>query len=586
MKTKQKLRENEKLLRILIEAIPDSVYFKDKEGRNILVNKAFENLVGKNRKDILGKKDSEFLPSQLAAQCVRSDREAATKKKMFRVQEKITNQKGEPIYFETSKSPIMDEKGEIQGMVGISRDVTENKKARDALKESEKEIRRLLDGIPVGIYRTTPKGESINGNLSLMRLLGFPDQKTMMETNAVETYVNPEDRTRWQEEMEKKDRVMGFEIQLRRYDGKIIWGRESARAIRNKEGDIVCYEGVIEDITGHKKMEQALNEERAYFDHLFEDAPEAITVTDGQGKILRTNKEFTSLFGFTKQEAEGRIIDDLIAPGEYYEEAVSITRSSAQGQKTALETRRRHKSGKWIDISLLTSPVIVNGEQVVYYGIYRDIAPQKKAEALIKSSLEEKEVMLREIHHRVKNNLQVIISLLRLQSGLMRDKQDLEMFKESQNRIMSMALIHEKLYRSQDLAKIDFPQYIQSFATHLFRIYQVDHRDVHLYTDIDDLFLDINRAIPLGLIVNELLSNALKHAFPGGRKGNIWIELHSGGDGKKLSIKDNGVGLPENFNFKNADTLGIQLVSSLINQIKGTLELKTAPETAFTIYFS
>lgn len=584
-KAQIELRKREKQLRTLIETIPEAIYFKDKEGRNILMNKAFEKLVGKKRKEIIGKEDSELLPSELAQQCAQSDEEALNKKGPVRSQEQIVGEEGEKIYFDTSKSPILDENGNIQGVVGVSRDISERMRAQEALEKSERRLRDLFDGLPVGIYRSTPKGDSINGNLALMRLLNFPDRETMLNTNVWDTYVNFEERKKWQEQMEKKDYVMGFETQWRRYDGKVIWVRESARTVRDKDGKTLYYEGVAEDISEQKKAERALEKEKAYFDQLFEEAPEAISVTTSKGKILRVNEEFTRLFGFTKQEAVGKYLDDLIAPKEYHDEAVDITQKVARGMKGFYETQRRHKDGSLIDVSLLVSPVLMNKKQVAVYGIYRDITEQKKAEKTIEASLKEKDVMLREIHHRVKNNLQIIISLLRLQSAQIKNKKDLEMFKESQDRIRSMALIHEKLYQSEDLARVEFSRYIQSFASHLFRTYQVDPNSIRLHTEVEKFSIDINRAIPLGLIINELLSNSLKHAFPDGRKGDIHVKLHSHPKGRTLTIKDNGVGLPDDLDLQNAETLGMQLITSLVNQISGTLEVKREEGTTFVINF-
>jgi two-component sensor histidine kinase len=204
----------------------------------------------------------------------------------------------------------------------------------------------------------------------------------------------------------------------------------------------------------------------------------------------------------------------------------------------------------------------------------------------IKASLKEKEVMLQEIHHRVKNNLQIILSLLRLQSARIEDEKIKEKFRDSQNRIRSMALIHEKLYRSEDFSRVDFSDYIQSIMDHLFSTYGAVKKDISYELDIHDVFLDINKAIPCGLIINELLSNSLKHAFPGNRKGKITVKMTSnGGDKFSLIIKDDGVGFPDDFDFEKAVTLGIQVVSDLVNQIEGTIEIDRESGTTFIINF-
>jgi len=216
-----------------------------------------------------------------------------------------------------------------------------------------------------------------------------------------------------------------------------------------------------------------------------------------------------------------------------------------------------------------------------------EIAERKRAEEQIKASLREKEVLLKEIHHRVKNNLQVISSLLYLQSKNIKDKETLEMFQDGQNRVRSMALVHERLYGSQDLARIDLAEYVRNLTSYLFRSYGVNTNAIELKISADDVFLDIDTAIPCGLIINELVSNCLKHAFPDGREGEIRIEFDSDGDNKfTLLASDNGVGFPKDLDFRDMESLGLQLVNMLVNQLEGTIDLDTSGGTAFKIRFT
>ncbi|MGB8952308.1 MAG: two-component regulator propeller domain-containing protein [Candidatus Aminicenantales bacterium] len=210
----------------------------------------------------------------------------------------------------------------------------------------------------------------------------------------------------------------------------------------------------------------------------------------------------------------------------------------------------------------------------------------REREAELKDSLTEKEVLLKEIHHRVKNNMQIISSLLRLQSSQITDSKALQVFKDSQNRIKSMALIHESLYRSGDLARINFSDYIKRLTQHLFSIYTNGAKRVRLNLDVSNAFLDINRAIPCGLIVSELVTNALKHAFPKGSSGEITVHMHGDPTGKfELTVKDTGIGFPKNLDFHQTKTLGMQLVTGLVSQIDGTIELKREKGTEFLVRF-
>jgi two-component sensor histidine kinase/CheY-like chemotaxis protein len=241
----------------------------------------------------------------------------------------------------------------------------------------------------------------------------------------------------------------------------------------------------------------------------------------------------------------------------------------------------------------------------------REIARRKEAEGRIKASLEEKEALLKEIHHRVKNNLQVVSSLLYLQSEHVSDAKVLGMLKDSQNRIRTMALVHERLYQTEDLARIDFPEYIRDLVDYLVSSYSIDAQAVSLRVDADDVVLDADTAVPCGLIVSELVSNSLKHAFStrswampdsasvavlgaqgswtgtsNGNENEIFVELRAEDDGRlRLLVGDNGVGFPEGMDWRSTQSLGLLLVNSLVRQIRGELEQVCHGGTQFEITF-
>lgn len=209
----------------------------------------------------------------------------------------------------------------------------------------------------------------------------------------------------------------------------------------------------------------------------------------------------------------------------------------------------------------------------------------KRSKIELQNALKEKEMLLKEIHHRVKNNLMIISNLLELQSYYVRDKADLNVFRESKTRADSMALIHERLYQSTDLKSIDIGDYIRNLAADIFDTYVIDPDQINLMVRVDDIRLDTNTAIPLGLIINELLTNSLKYAFPNDKKGNITIELNKNDDKFTLIIKDDGIGFPSDLDYKNTETLGLELVNSLTQQVNGNMELISADGTEFRITF-
>lgn len=221
-------------------------------------------------------------------------------------------------------------------------------------------------------------------------------------------------------------------------------------------------------------------------------------------------------------------------------------------------------------------------------GIALDITDRKRAEEQARISLKEKELLLREIHNRVKNNLQVISSLLHLQAGYIQDAHARARFKESQDRLKAIVLIHEKLYQSEDLTSIDFGAYIRNLVVHLFRSHQVNANQITPRLNADPISLDIDRAVPCGLIINELVANSLQYAFPNGDSagGEICLEFHEDADKKiTLTVSDNGIGLPPNLEFRQTESLGFQLVNTLVEQIHGTITLERNGGTKFTIAF-
>lgn len=218
-------------------------------------------------------------------------------------------------------------------------------------------------------------------------------------------------------------------------------------------------------------------------------------------------------------------------------------------------------------------------------GVLRDITDLKAAEEELKQNVHQKEVLLKEVHHRVKNNLQVISSILNLQTGYISDTSTLEIIKECQDRIKSMAFIHESLYQSVDLAQVNFSEYLQNLTNNLKYSYMTPDRNIDLTFDIENISLSLDSAIPCGLIVNELVSNCFKYAFKNQSKGTIRIELRKENNNKKLVVHDSGVGLPKDLNIETNDSLGLQLVWTLVDQIDGKIDYEYTQGSKFVINF-
>jgi PAS domain S-box-containing protein len=342
-------------------------------------------------------------------------------------------------------------------------------------------------------------------------------------------------------------------------------------------------ESVSREITERKKAEER-------FKQVAESAGEWIWEVDRNGLYTYSNHVIEKILGYTPEEIVGKKhYYDFFEPG--------IMKQIKKEAFAALHTERPfknvtyaniHKKGHVVFLETSGTPVLDEmGNFLGYRGVDTDITERKLAEEHLRKSLREKEILLRELHHRTKNNLQVISSLLDLHSINIEDKNILNIIKEVQHRIKSIALVHEKLYQAKDLSEVNLKDYITDFAHALMKSYEGIKERISLKVDVDNIFLSLDTITPCGMIISELVSNSLKYAFPSGRKGKITLECHPIDDGKvELRISDNGIGLPEGLDFRRTKSLGFKLICKLAeNQLGGTVELEKRKGTSFLIKF-
>ena len=363
------------------------------------------------------------------------------------------------------------------------------------------------------------------------------------------------------------------------------WTEDEIAMLQDLAASVVTEIEMRTLVVERQKTEFSLRESEARYRVLAELSPDATHVVVG-GKFVYANAAAARLLGAKDaQELIGRSPLEIATP-EYHEivrERIRRVLEEAAPQPL-MESRWRRLDGSIVDVEVASGPIPWNGARAVQV-VTRDISERKRSERRLLESVQEKEVLLREIHHRVKNNLQIISSLLSLQVRVVKDGEAAGMLRDSQVRIQSMAMVHETLYRSSNLASVDFGEYVRVLAAQLFRTYAADRDSVELQVETDAVQLDIDRAVPLGLIFAELFSNALKHAFPENKGGTIHVAFrHASPDMLILAVADTGGGLnTRTAGSGDGASLGLRLVEMLLHQIGGNLETQSTGGTEFRV---
>jgi PAS domain S-box-containing protein len=449
--------------------------------------------------------------------------------------------------------------------------------------ELDKKFKAFLEAAPDAIVVVDVHGHIVAANALAESMFGYERQQLLgerVEMLVPETYRAAHHVEREAYSHAARTRPMGADRELRgrRANGDEFPVQISLSPIETESGTLIT--SIIRDMTTQRLAE-------ARFRGLLESAPDSIVVVDSAGIITIVNSETERMFGYERQELLGQPVEILVperSRGRHYGDRAAYSADpNTRPMGAGRQLTGRKKNGSEFPVEISLSPLRAEDETLVI-SIVRDVTERRLFEEQIQASLREKESLLREIHHRVKNNLQITSSLLRLQASNINDASARSIFDETQMRIRSMALVHEKLYQAKNLTRINFADYVRTLGELLFKSFAATADAVSLDVAGDDFFLDIDTAVPCGLIVNEVLSNALKHAFPGGR-GAIFVRLERHEGRCVLTIRDDGIGLPPQFDLRAVDTLGLQLVRGLVQQIDGSLEVRSIIGTEFRIDF-
>ena len=598
--------------RSLIEASLDPLVTIGRDGKITDVNNATEQITGYSRNDLIGTDFSDYFTesekARIGYQQVFKDGEVRD----YPLEIKHKEGHITPVLY--NASVYSDENGEVIGVFAAARDITERKKAEedlkkayssleekvkertaeleeayDSLKKSEKGLAEAQKTAHIGNWEWDIATDKGYWSDEMYRIFGRDPQKLAPSYNEYLSYIHPDDRDCFCNAAKKAERGKLFDI-----DYRIVLANGEERIVNlksefvtNGENTPIKIKGTVQDITESKKAEEKIQ----ILASAVESSEDAIITASFEGIITSWNKGAEQIYGYSSEEILGKYIS-ILEPGNLKGEIKQLTEKIQQKEKIKnYKTLRLKKNGTIINVSITLSPVFdVSGKLVAFSAITRDITKMTKAEKLLAKT---EAARKKEIHHRIKNNLQVISSLLDLQADKFDNPKVIEAFRESQDRVISMALIHEELYKGKRTDTLDFSTYIRELAEILFQTYSLKSKNIHLNMDLEEnAFFDMDTAIPLGIIINELVSNSLKHAFQGRDEGETLIKLYrEKSEGSKstifvLTVSDNGVGIPENLDIEDLDSLGMQLVTSLVDQLDGELELKRNNGTEFAIRFT
>ena len=600
-KAEEKLQKSEERYRIVTEQTGQVIYDYDLIANECSWAGAIEEVTGYSFEEIqkLGKdvwiKNIKPLNMNSADEKSQNMRKTGDR---FKEELRLRRKNGTCIYIENKGVCLTDHEGHLYGAIGLLKDITSAKLAETQLQENEERYRIATEQTGQVVFDFNLETFELRLAGAIREVTGYdPEELENLDKSILIEYVHSEDRIELLDALRKsfeEEKKFQVEFRFRKKDGNYIYAENHGDWLKDGKGEVYRAIGVIKNITewklALKNIEESEKKYRSFIQNF-------------QGIIFQADENFVPVFlhgavkeitGYREKEFTSRVKwEDIIHPDDLshvFEEEEKIQSSPYVGYGE-IEYRIKHRDGRirWVN-EIYQKIQRKDGKLGFYQSTIYDVTEKKEAEKFI-ANIET--ARIKEIHHRIKNNLQIISSLLDLQAEKFRDKEVLEAFRESQNRVISMALIHEELYKGEGTDTMNFSEYIQKLAENLFQTYSLRSKNVRLFMDLEEnAFFDMDIAIPLGIIVNELISNSLKYAFTEDEEGEIRIKLcREEKDNKmqkslfSLTISDNGKGIPENIELGSLESLGLQLVGILIDQLDGEIELERAQGTEFRITF-
>ena len=496
----------------------------------------------------------------------------------------LRGKKGKKIPVLLSISQILSRKGDLECFIFTGKDLTERKEAEKQITESEERFRALFEYAHDAIFINDINGKLIDENRAAKKISGYKKEELIGKNIFTANLISVEQMPAIFKLITKYKmgkQLTPFEVVLNRKDGTKKHLEISTFPLREENRSIVI--NIARDITERKKMEQKLREREEKYRTVIENAGEGIAIVDENETFTFANPAAEKIFGIPPGGLIGQSLENFI-DSENFRIIREQTKNRRQGLsgEYVLEIIHPVKSKRFINVT--ASPMLdEDGSFTGTFGVFRDITEQRRAEKEIRMALIEKKALLKEIHHRVKNNLQIIVSLLNMQSRSIKDKEASKQIMESRDRVFSMSLIHENLYQSEKIVFVDVRKYLNKLAINLFHSY---NKKIELEINISKIYFVIDQALPCGLILNELITNSLKHSYKDGRKGRIKIDLSMENSGLvTLIYYDDGAEFPNDIDIKGAGTLGLKLINTLVKQLDATMDIENGINRKIIIKF-
>lgn len=563
IQSKSKLRETQNRYQVQFEQSLNGILITDSEGKIIDANPAASDILGWSRKELLGRSDNELMDKEDPAfnKILKKRNEPGS----FETEMNLIHCSKTLIPAEISTRAFRNKNGEMRSILTF-RDISQRKKIEQDLIKNKQFTESALNSNPGIFFVLDQEQNLIPWNDNFVSILGYTSEE-LSEKSVLDLVVD-EQKSLVKDKIEKciKDGELSVVTKILTKEGEVRDYQIQANRFE-QDGEIFVV-GSGTDITEQKQTERKNRETQLLFEQLFENAPIGITILDTENRITDINKSFENIFNYTHQEAVGKNINELIVPSEKKAEARTITSTTLQGQNKQIESIRLTKEGDEVPVLIGGVPVELQEEIIAIYGIYIDISEQAEYQQKIEQALREKETLLAELHHRVKNNLALIISLLEIQLFDSTNTKLNQQLTNIKNRILTIASIHEVLYRNGNLNKIPFNNFFEEFISNSNIQSGKYSNTINLDDNDEDVSLQIDQSIPCGLLVNELLSLIFESAGKDPKELSIKLRQYD----NQVHIIVEGKNMIQNSSkLREEQSLHNILIDPLLKQLRGTL---------------